>query len=195
MRWFPHTNFEGMHSEHLSASKYHWLNYDDDKFDRMYVTRQAAKLGTRKHAFAAEAIELRQPLRNDGTTMSLYVNHAIGYRMKAEQPLVHSVNAFGTPDAICFREQQRKKSRMLLRIHDLKTGQELTSFKQLECYAALFCLEYNENPFDIDIELRIYQNDDFRVYIPDAGDIKSIMEKYKERDKRVDMLKGEEEEL
>lgn len=192
MRWFNHTNFEGMHSKHLSASNYHWLNYDDDKFERVYTMRRAAELGTRKHAFAAEAIRLRQPLRNDGTTLSLYVNHAIGFRMTAEQPLVHSANAFGTPDAICFREHKRK---MLLRIHDLKTGQELTSFKQLECYAALFCLEYNEDPFKIGIELRIYQNDDWRVLVPDPGDIKAIMEKYKYRDKHVDRLRREDDEL
>jgi len=190
MRWFKHTNFEGMHSEHLSASKYHWLNYDDDKFDRMYVTRKAAKLGTRKHEFAAMAIELGQPLRNDGTTLALYVNHAIGFRMKAELPLVHSPNAFGTPDAISFREHKKK---MLLRIHDLKTGTELTSFKQLEIYDALFCLEYNENPFNIDHELRIYQNDDFRVLVPDPGDIKAIMEKIKYFDKRVDLLREEDD--
>ncbi len=190
MRWFKHTNFEGMHSQHLSASKYHWLNYDDDKFDRMYATRKAAAIGTKKHELAAMCIDLGQPLRNDGTTLSLYVNHAIGFRMKAELPLVYSVNAFGTPDAICFREHKKK---MMLRIHDLKTGLELTSWKQLECYAALFCLEYGENPFDINIELRIYQNDEFRVHIPDPGDIKAIMEKYKYFDKRVDTLREEDD--
>lgn len=192
MRWFKHTNFEGMHSKHLSASKYHWLNYDDDKFERMYVMRQAAEIGTKKHAFAAMAIELGIPLRNNGTTLSMYVNDAIGYRMKPEQPLVYSPNAFGTPDAISFREH---KKRMLLRIHDLKTGSELTSWKQLECYDALFCLEYMEDPFKIDHELRIYQNDDFRVYHPDPGDIKSIMEKYKHRDRHLDRLREEDDRL
>lgn len=186
MRWFKHSNFDGMHSEHLSASKYHWLNYDDDKFDRLFVARKAAALGTRKHAFAAEAIALQQPLRNNGTTLSLYVNHAIGFRMKPEQPLVYSVNAFGTPDAIAFRQKK-------LRIHDLKTGTELTSFKQLECYAALFCLEYMEDPFKIETELRIYQNDDVRILIADPGDIKSHMEKYKYFSKRVDLLREEDD--
>ena|ERR1044072_2122133 len=194
MRWFRHTNFEGMHSKHLSASKYHWLNYDDDKFDRVYAMRKAAELGTKKHVLAAMCIELGQPLRNDGTTLSLYVNHAIGFRMRPEQPLVWSPRAFGTADAVCFREQKGKK-RPLLRIHDLKTGLELTSFKQLECYAALFCLEYRVEPFDIDIELRIYQNDDFRVHVPDPDDIKHIMENYKRRDKRVMELDDEEDEL
>lgn len=177
-----------MHSQHLSASKYHWLNYDDEKFERVYVMRKAAERGTRLHAFAAMAIELGQPLRNNGTTVSLYVNHSIGFRMRPEQPLVYSPNAFGTPDAIAYRNK-------VLRIHDLKTGAALGSFYQLRCYAALFFLEYREDPFKTKTILRIYQNDDYTEEIADPGDIKSIMEKYKYRDKQVDRLNAEEDEL
>lgn len=171
----------------MSASKYHWLNYDDDKFDRVFHTGQEARRGTELHAFAAEAIRLKVLLKGE-TTVALHVNDAIRFRMKAEQPLVYNGKAFGTPDAIGFRKN-------LLRIHDLKTGQALTSFKQLECYAALFCLEYLENPFKIKVELRIYQNDEFRPMIPDGGDIMSIMEKYKYFSNRIDELLDEEEML
>lgn len=188
MRWFRHTNFEGMHAQFLAASKPHWLGYDDEKFDRIYVMRKAAERGSKLHAFAAQAIELGIPLRNNGTTLSLYVNHAIGFRMRPEQPLVYSQTAFGTPDAISFRKKK-------LRIFDLKTGVAMTSFKQLQCYAALFCLEYKEDPFKIEIELRIYQDDDYRTLIPDPGDIKSIMERYKYFDKRLDQLIKEDEDL
>lgn len=186
MIWQKHSAFEGQHAQTLSPSKYHWVNYDDDKFDRMFMMQMAAKRGDELHAFAAEAIRLGQQLRNNGTTLSLYVNHAINYRMRPEQPLVYSRNSFGTTDAISFRKQ-------LLRIHDLKTGQAMTSFKQLEVYAALFCLEYFEDPFKIKMELRIYQNDDYRVHIPDPDDIKHIMEKIKYLDKRADMLREEAE--
>lgn len=188
MRWSKHSVYQGQHATHLSPSKYHWIGYEDDKFDRIFVMQRAAQLGTEKHALAAQLIKLGVPLRQNGTTLSLYVNDAIGYRMRPEQMLVYSPNAFGQCDAISFRKR-------LLRIHDLKTGLALTSFKQLECYAALFCLEYLENPFNIKIELRIYQNDDVRIYVPDPDDIKHIMERYKYLDKRVDQLLAEEDEL
>jgi hypothetical protein len=184
--WNRHSAFEGLHATHLSASKYHWVNYDDDKFDRVFVMQEAAKRGSELHALAATLIKMGVPLRQNGTTLSMYVNDAIGYRMKPELMLMYSVNAFGTPDAICFRKN-------LLRIHDLKNGQALTSFKQLECYGALFCLEYLENPFKIKMEFRIYQNDEVRVHIPDPDDIMHIMQKYKYFDKRIDELRKEAE--
>ena len=48
---------------------------------------------------------------------------------------------------------------------------------QLEIYAALFCLEYRIKPTDIEIELRIYQNDEVLVHNPTPEDIVQIMDK------------------
>ena len=48
---------------------------------------------------------------------------------------------------------------------------------QLEIYAALFCLEYRIKPTDIEIELRIYQNDEVLVHNPSPEDIVQIMDK------------------
>lgn len=157
--------------------------------------QRAAQRGSELHDLAAQLIKQRVPLRANGTTLSLYVNDAIGYRMRPEQMLVYSPNAFGQCDAIAFRQEKKSGGAFVLRIHDLKTGLALTSFKQLECYAALFCLEYLENPFNIKMELRIYQNDDFRTHIPDPDDIMHIMQRYKYLDKRVDRLMAEEDEL
>lgn len=170
----------------LSASKYHWINYDDDKFDRIFVMQMAAQRGSELHELAAKLIKLGVPLRQNGTTLSMYVNDAIGYRMRPEQILVYDNNSFGTPDAISFRKK-------LLRIHDLKNGFALTSFTQLKCYAALFCLEYLENPFNIETELRIYQNDNVRIEKADPDEIVHIMEKYKYFSRRIDQLREEEE--
>ena len=195
MRWARHSAYQGQHSSHLSPSKYHWLNYDDDKFDRIFAMQRAAARGTELHELAAHLIKLGIPLRQNGTTLSLYVNDAIGYRMRPEQLLVYSPNAFGQCDAISFRPEKRSKGKPVLRVHDLKTGSSLTSFKQLECYCALFCLEYLENPFDIMMEARIYQNDDFKIHLPDPDDIMHIMQRYKYLDKRVDRLINEEDEL
>jgi hypothetical protein len=112
----------------------------------------------------------------------MYVNDAIGFRMTPEQPLYYSNNCFGTTDAICFRQKT-------LRIHDLKTGSSLTSMKQLEIYAAIFCLEYSEIPEAI--ELRIYQNDQIIVHSPSYSEIKYMMNKIIEADKQIEFLKGD----
>jgi hypothetical protein len=115
----------------------------------------------------------------------MYVNDAIGYKMACEQILYYSDNAFGTADTISFRKN-------ILRIHDLKTGITKTSFRQLEVYAAYFCLEYAVNPYDIVIELRIYQNDEVHIQMGDPEVIDYIMDKTVEFDMRVEQLKNEE---
>jgi hypothetical protein len=104
--------------------------------------------------------------------------------MEPEQPLLYSDNCFGTADAVGFRTNK-------LRIHDLKTGVNQTTMVQLEVYTALFCHEYRFRPFDIEIELRIYQNDEMKIHEPDPGDIFSIMEVIKHHDKRIELLKEE----
>jgi hypothetical protein len=106
--------------------------------------------------------------------------------MIPEQSLFYSINAFGTADAISFRED-------LLRIHDLKTGVTPVSMRQLEIYASLFCLEYDHNPEQISIELRVYQSDEILVYKPEPRDIKEIMAKMVAFDKRIEKLKAEME--
>lgn len=176
----------GLQNAHafLSPSKYHWVNYDEDKLDRAFMVSQAAKRGTELHAFAHDAIRLGIRMPRSRTTLNLYVNDAIGYRMTPEQMLYYSDNAFGTADAIAFR-------RNLLRIHDLKTGTTPGSMTQLGVYAALFCLEYGMTPLDIGIELRIYQNDDFEISEPDPDEIFHIMDRIVVFDKRIKQIKEE----
>jgi hypothetical protein len=77
----------------------------------------------------------------------------------------------------------------MLRIHDLKSGVTRTSEKQLFVYAALFCLEYGFKPFEIGVEVRIYQSDEVRVYVPDPAEILYIMDKIITFDKRIEALK------
>ena len=96
--------------------------------------------------------------------------------MDTEVVLYYSDRFFGTADAISFRNRE-------LRIHDLKTGKIPAHMEQLEIYAALFCLEYKIKPGDIDIELRIYQNDDILCHNPTAEDILPIMDKIVHLDK------------
>ena len=184
MRFIEHSELEGCHA-FLGASTHSWLNYTDEKLDTTWTNMQAKQKGTRLHDFAAECIRLGQKLPKSKKTLNAYVNDAIGYKMTPEQPLFYSWNCFGTADAISFRKN-------FLRIHDLKTGFSKVHMEQLMIYAALFCLEYQVNPEEIEIELRIYQFDDVMICEPDPEDIRYIMNKIVAFDKRIDNLKKEE---
>jgi Protein of unknown function (DUF2800). len=154
----------------LSASKYHWLRYTDERMYEYVENLGAARRGSMQHDLARLAIILGQKLPNTTQTLNMYVNDAIGYRMTPEQPLYYSSLAFGTSDAICFRER-------VLRIFDLKNGKNKASEDQLLVYAAYFCLEYGIKPSDIEFDLRIYQNDEVYVIDVDPKDIVYIMDR------------------
>lgn len=181
MNFNDHFRLEGQHA-FLSASKHHWVNYDDEKLDNTYIRRLAVLKGTRLHALASECISMGIKLPRSRKTLNLFINDAIGFKMNTEQILYYSDNCFGTCDAISFKKN-------LLRIHDLKTGVTPCSMKQLEVYAAIFCLEYNVSPNDIGIELRLYQLDEVIVHEPIPEEILYIMEKIITFDKRIEYLK------
>lgn len=185
MNFNNHFNLQGKHA-FLSASKYHWINYDDDKLAETYSRQQATLQGTLLHDFAAQCITLGQKLPKSNKTLNVYVNDAIGFKLEPEQVLYYSDNCFGTADAISFRNK-------FLRIHDLKTGIIPAHMEQLEIYAALFCLEYNQKPEDIGMELRLYQNNEVLVHNPTAEDIRPIMDKIVKFDKIINDIKAREE--
>lgn len=180
-----HSNLEGQHA-FLGASKYHWINYDEEKLVNTYTALMAAQKGTMIHDFAAKAIQLGQKLPRAHKTLNMYVNDAIGYKMTPEQILYYSNNCFGTADAVCFRNN-------FLRIHDLKTGTTPVHMEQLLIYAALFCLEYGVRPGSIETELRIYWMDDVIVLNPTVEDIAPIMDKIVTFDNIITELRKEEE--
>ena len=160
MQWNDHSRLTGLHA-FLGASKYSWLNYDVQRLVDAY---------------------LNQKLPKSKKTLNAYVNDAIGFRMTPEQVLYYSENCFGTADAIAF-------SNNFLRIHDLKTGAVPAHMEQLFIYDALFCMEYHIKPKDIQIENRIYQNDDILVETPTFEEIDPIIEKIKEFDAVIAELK------
>lgn len=172
-----HLRLEGAHAL-LSASKYHWVNYDDQKLEAFYTAQQAAVRGTRFHSLAAELIRMGVLLPRNSKTLNMYVNDALGYHMSPEVVLFYSDVCFGTADAIGFRNNK-------LRVHDLKMGLSSTKMTQLEVYAALFCLEYGHKPMEIEIELRIYQNDERRIVEGNPDAITHIMSKIVEFDRRI----------
>ena len=170
MRWKKHSHLEGAHA-FLSPSSYHWINYDEEKLKFRWKTIRAAMRGVEDHRYAAIAIEENEVQDDETTTLGMYINQCIQYRMHPEVVLYFSPNAYGTVDAIAYRHRR-------LRISDLKTGVSRTSEHQLEVYAALFCLEYEIDPFSLrGIELRLYK--DGRVFLYDADPyfIRGIMDK------------------
>ena len=184
MNFIKHLHLDGLHAP-FSPSQPAWLRYDDDKAITVYLNKRAAEMGTRLHRWAKDTIDLGIKQPRSKKTIYAYVNDAIGFRMDTEVVLYYSDRFFGTADAISFRNRT-------LRIHDLKTGKTQVHMEQLEIYAALFCLEYKVKPSDINIELRIYQNDEVVVHNPTAEDIVPIMDKIIHLDKVLERLECEE---
>lgn len=179
-----HRNLEGLHAP-FSASRSSWLRYDDEKAREVYSNKKATEQGTILHAWAKSTIDLGIKQPKSKKTIYSYVNDAIGYRMNTEVVLFYSERFFGTADAICFRNN-------FLRIHDLKTGKSPVTMEQLKVYAALFCLEYRMKPAEIEIELRVYQNDDILYENPDPDQIAHIMDRIVHLDKLLEKMEREE---
>ena len=175
MNFNKHSILEGLHAP-FSPSQSSWLRYSDDKALDVYSNKKAAEMGTRLHAWAKETIDLGIKQSRSKKTIYAYVNDAIGFKMSTEVVLYYSPRFFGTADSISFRNN-------MLRIHDLKTGITPVHMEQLEIYAALFCLEYKVKPTDIEMELRIYQNDEILYSNPEPEEIIEIMEKIIHLDK------------
>lgn len=187
MIFTKHLNLEGLHAP-FSPSQSSWLRYDDDKAVEVYLNKKASEMGTRLHQWAKDTIDLgiRQP--RSKKTIYAYVNDAIGFKMDTEVVLFYSERFFGTADAISFRNG-------ILRIHDLKTGTKgkiEDHMEQLEIYAALFCLEYKVKPGEINMELRVYKNDEVLVHNPTAEDILPIMDKIVHLNKLLEKVQREE---
>lgn len=134
------------------------------------------------HAYAARSIRVGRKFPQSKKTLNSYVNDAIDFHMIPEVGLYYSENCYGTADAINFANN-------FLRIHALRTKYEPADMKQLLIYDALFCLKHGIKPCDIQIENRIYQNDDVLIANPTFEDIDSIIEKIKEFDQVVREVK------
>ena len=187
MNFVKHLKLEGLHAP-FAASQSAWLRYDDEKVLTVYQNKKAAEMGTKLHDWAKKTIDLGIKQPRSKKTLYAYVNDAIGFKMSTEVVLYYSNRFFGTADAISFRNG-------MLRIHDLKTGKSgkiEDHIEQLEVYAALFCLEYKVKPGDINIELRVYKNDEVLYHNPTAEDILPIMDKIIHLNKLLEKIDNEE---
>lgn len=207
MNFINHKEIKGKHAL-LAPSQPYWLEYNEEKLFQKYLSNYAQIMGTLLHELAETLIRHGIKLKKTDKTVVLvhllengiprpaidieriydnfmnYVNDAIGFKLTPEQPLVYSEYCFGTADAISFRNN-------LLRIHDYKSGTTPAKMEQLMVYAALFCLEYKFKPGEIDMELRIYQNNEIIYHNPTADEIAPIMDVIKCHDKYYHELNGE----
>lgn len=208
MNFNQHSDLEGKHA-FLGASKFSWLNYDEEKLRLVYRSQYGSYMGTVLHDLAHRCIKNKVKLSKADrhlVTLALldagvpqglinandildtlvpFVNDALGFRMETEQILYYTENAFGTADVISFKDN-------FLRIHDYKSGVLPVHMEQLRIYAALFCLEYLVKPENIKIELRIYQKGEILYEEPDPKLIRDIMNKIVESDRFLRKLKEEE---
>ena len=185
MNFKPFLELKNKHA-FFSPSKHTWIHWDRDKIITSWNNFKAAERGTELHEFAEKAIKFGIKLQDSKSTLGMYVNDAIDYKMTPEVALYYSDNCFGHADAVCFR---RKK----LRIFDLKTGLVTPgSMDQLLIYAALYCFTYDVDPRSIKYDLRIYQFDQATCYEPTGDEIAEIMDIIIDSDAVVEMLKGEE---
>lgn len=182
------TKLTGQHA-FLSPSTYHWLDYEPDKLRSVFFNRQQTKRGDELHAYAQRAIDLRIKQADNGSTLSMYINDAIGFLMAAEVPLFYSVDCFGTADSLGCREE---RGLLTLRVSDLKTGISPADIKQVKIYAALFCYEYSFTPDQLQFILRIYQNNAIEELIADPMDIFHVMDRIKTQAELVAYLREED---
>lgn len=63
MNFNKHSNLEGQHA-FLGASKYHWINYSEEKIAELMPIIWRLQKGTLLHAFAAQCILLGQSCPN-----------------------------------------------------------------------------------------------------------------------------------
>lgn len=212
MTFTKHSDKAGKHAM-LSASTWRWINDSPNELVKRLAGQYATVIGTHLHEIAARHIKfsikmnkydrknvLLELLSNGVPPMildvinfdlmfenlMLYVNECIGFKMTPEVVLMYSDNMWGTTDAIHFDERAR-----FLRIHDYKSGFGPVHIEQTIIYAALFCLEYNVNPEDIESELRIYQANNVLYHNPAPEEIRGAMDQIVMADRILQDLKRE----
>lgn len=208
MIWNEHSILKDKHAL-LSPSGYYWLNDDEEKLANRISSLKAAEAGTIIHDLACRLIKHRIKInKNDRHLLQLalyeggippktiditsalynllnYVNDAIGFHMDPEITLFYSENIFGTADAISYKNNT-------LRIHDLKTGKIAAKMDQLLIYAGLFFLEYNKilnfDLSNLNVELRIYQNEEIIVHTPEIDEMAHYIDMIIEKNKMLQMI-------
>lgn len=209
-----HSDLIGKHAILAPSKCKTWKNEDNETSYKRILGENAKIIGTLMHEYSAKMIRnlfkftsksekkhVLLYLTENGipkhvldsidfdfmySNMTNYVNDAVGFGMIPELPLYFCDTHFGTVDAITFNDKEN-----LLRIHDLKTGVTPASMDQLIDYAALFCFQFGLKPYEFNIELRIYQNNEVLYHNPTPEEIGPIMDKAISFDKFYKSVKRE----
>jgi hypothetical protein len=120
--------------------------------------------------------------KRNGSHIDRYINDGIGYRMKTDVIVVATEYAYGEADTLSFRKEKPGDKVETLRVHDLKTGITPAKIRQLETYAAYFCIEYDIDPEDIRTIVQIYQNDQIIGGVTNPALIREIMTTTRKQD-------------
>lgn len=212
MNFTRHLDKAGKHAL-LSASTWRWINDTPDEMLQRITSQYASQCGTILHSFAEKHIRHLIKLNKydkknvilelasngiprmviDQIDMDVvfenlfnYVNDAIGFRMTPEVVLMYSDNMWGSADAIAFDERER-----FLRIHDYKSGFGPVFMEQVMIYEALFCLEYDYKPEEINSELRIYKSGQIIFHTPSPEEINFYIEQTINADRIIQKIKKE----
>lgn len=213
MNFRRHLELEGRHAI-LSASSWRWINDEPEALVKRLCSQYLQQIGTILHDIARKHIKHRIKLNKyDKKNVMLelvelgipafvidtinfdsmyenlmrYVNDCVAFKMTPEVVLSYGKYFFGTTDAIKYDEESH-----FLRIHDLKTGTTTAHMEQLMIYVALFCLEYAIKPSSIQVELRIYQGEDYILCEPTADEITYVVEKIIAHDTLMTKLREED---
>lgn len=212
MTFTTHSDKVGKHAM-LSASSWRWIRDTPDEIIKRLAGQYMTVIGTSLHEIACKHIKYSVKLNkydrknvllellSKGTpsiildaldfdlmfeNLMTYVNDCIGFKMTPEVVLMYSDNMWGTADAISYDERLH-----FLRIHDYKSGFTQVHMEQVMIYEALFCLEYQVRPDDIESELRIYQANSVLYHNPSPDEINEIMDQIVMGDRILQKLKQE----
>lgn len=212
MTFTKHSDKVGKHAM-LSPSSWRWVRDTPDELIKRLASQYMPVIGTNLHEIACKHIKycikmnkydrknVLLELLAKGVpsiildaldfdlifeNLMLYVNDCIGFKMTPEVVLMYSDNMWGSTDAICFDERAH-----MLRIHDYKSGFGQVYMEQVMIYEALFCLEYQVRPEDIENELRIYQANSILYHNPTPDEINEIMDQIVMGDRILQQLKQE----
>ena len=67
IKWNDHSKLEGLHA-FLGASQWHWINWNDEIFEKRFASQYSTTLGTAIHELASQCIKSRTKL-----TMEEYI--------------------------------------------------------------------------------------------------------------------------
>lgn len=217
-KYNPHRDLVDVHAL-LSPSRSGWENKTDAEILVMVAKEYSREIGRCLHKFAENRIRHKKTLPKGAKkevynfliceknipefalefglewntvyqTLMLYVNDSIDFGHDTEQPLWYRRDiAGGTSDSVTPLENILRNK--IVRIFDLKTGTSPVHMEQCYKYAALLCLEYDLDPYQLVFETRLYYNGEVIIDEPPPSTIAEMMNNYIHKTEVIEAVMGE----